>query len=294
MSAQNHPAATLPPPAFWIEAGRAALGVLYPALCAGCGRPGPESGVPHLCEPCTSGLPRLTAPYCRVCGEWFVGKIDGDFRCSNCADRRFDFEFAFAPLRAEGAARELVHRLKYNKSLWLRVPLGHLMAEALRGPAAEARLETEPGWTLVPVPLHPRRLRERQFNQAAELCRIIRRLTGLPLREPLRRTRYTTVQTRLRGASASKTFAARSLSRGARNISPRSAGARSCSSTMSSRPARPRRNAPASSCATARRDASPSSPRCAADAYFGTGVCVSFFVVSGAAGSLPSGRIVTA
>jgi ComF family protein len=197
MSAPQLTDASPPPPGFLAEAIRAALGVLYPPSCAACGAPRPGSAVPHLCEACDARLPRLEAPYCQVCGEWFVGQISGDFRCANCGDRRFDFEFAFAPLRAEDTARELVHRFKYNKALWLRVPLGHLMAEALRGPRAEARLAAEPRWTLVPVPLHPRRLRERQFNQAAELCRIVRRLTGLPVREALRRTRYTTVQARL-------------------------------------------------------------------------------------------------
>jgi ComF family protein len=181
----------------WKEAGRAALNVLYPPKCAGCGTSHPESSVPHLCTPCLERLPRLTAPYCRVCGEWFVGQISGEFRCGNCQDRRFDFEFAYAPLRAEESARELVHRLKYDRILWLRRPLGHLMSDALRGDFAEPRLSAEARWILVPVPLHPRRLRERQFNQAAELCRVIRRLTSLPVRDVLRRTRYTTVQARL-------------------------------------------------------------------------------------------------
>jgi ComF family protein len=182
----------------WLMGARdATLGLLYPPACAVCGRTRPESALKHLCAPCAKKLPRLEPPYCEVCGEWFVGQLNGAFRCSNCNDRKFDFDFAYAPMRAQDSMRELVHRYKYGGALWLRLPLAELLATAVRGENAEPRLAAEPDWLLVPVPLHPRRLREREFNQAAELCRVLARLTGLPMCEALRRTRYTTVQASL-------------------------------------------------------------------------------------------------
>lgn len=182
----------------WLgDAKDAALDLLYPRACAVCGGSRPDSPLAHLCGTCATKLPRLVPPYCGVCGEWFVGQIDGTFCCANCADRKFDFDFAFAAMKSEDSMRELIHRYKYEKALWLRVPLGQLLAEALRGGMAESRLAAEPAWIAVPVPLHPRRLREREFNQAAELCRVLTKITRIPVSEALARTRYTTVQATL-------------------------------------------------------------------------------------------------
>jgi len=184
------------PHALWHEARQASAGLVFAETCALCHADGAGSVVPALCGPCVSSLPRLEEPRCDVCGEWFVGNVTGPFRCSNCADRTFAFEFASAPFRARAAMRDLVHRFKYDRQLWLGESLGRLLAEALDGPQADPRLAGG-GWVLVPVPLHPRRLREREFNQALELATVAGRLTGLPVADVLRRVRYTTVQASL-------------------------------------------------------------------------------------------------
>jgi ComF family protein len=87
----------------------------------------------------------------------------------------------------------MVHRLKYGKEIWLGRVLAAWMHEGLEDP----RLK---GWTpdaLVPVPLHPRRLREREFNQSEILCHELSRTSGIPIISPLARRRYTTTQTQL-------------------------------------------------------------------------------------------------
>ena len=48
---------------------------------------------------------------------------------------------------------------------------------------------------VVPVPLHPARLRERGFNQAELLAKILAQKTNVPLHRALERVRYTTTQT---------------------------------------------------------------------------------------------------
>jgi ComF family protein len=87
----------------------------------------------------------------------------------------------------------MIHRLKYGKELWV----GRALAAWLREGLADPRLA---GWTpdaLVPVPLHPRRLREREFNQAEILCHELSRTSGIPVFMPVARHRYTTTQTQL-------------------------------------------------------------------------------------------------
>jgi predicted amidophosphoribosyltransferase len=79
----------------------------------------------------------------------------------------------WAPVAYEGPARELVRALKYRG------------AERLAGDMAAQMAATAPGpflaGSLVPVPLHPSRLRRRGFNQAELLARELGRRTGLPV-----------------------------------------------------------------------------------------------------------------
>jgi ComF family protein len=89
----------------------------------------------------------------------------------------------------DGALRAIVHALKYEGRRSLARPLAELMR--LRG----ADMLTGADWA-VPVPLHPSRRRERGFNQAADLARHV----GVPVRQALRRTRATRMQTGLPAA----------------------------------------------------------------------------------------------
>lgn len=49
----------------------------------------------------------------------------------------------------------------------------------------------------IPVPLHHVRFREREFNQAEELTRLLSKQSGIPMWNALKRIRYTTTQTKL-------------------------------------------------------------------------------------------------
>jgi ComF family protein len=83
-----------------------------------------------------------------------------------------------APFAYEGIARSAVHRLKYTG---LR-SLAPLMARPM---ADEARHLVLPSLVIVPIPLHPRRLRERGFNQSVLLAREVGRLLGIGVREEI-------------------------------------------------------------------------------------------------------------
>ncbi len=86
--------------------------------------------------------------------------------------------------------------IKFQSKLNLIRLLGHLLADAL---AAERE---RPGWrppdAILPVPLHPKRLRERGYNQALELARILERRLAIPVSNRCcQRTRATRTQTDL-------------------------------------------------------------------------------------------------
>lgn len=180
--------------------GEALLGLLYPRVCAGCEGPlggGEQGGEIPVCSTCRDRLERITPPFCERCGEAFDGETVETFRCSNCADRDFHFDYAVAGHRAHTLVRELLHRFKYGKQIHLCECLRALMEPALDDPRLAAIAQRQDGWLLVPVPLHRRRKRERGFNQAAELCRALARRRRWKVAEALRRTRYTAMQARL-------------------------------------------------------------------------------------------------
>ena len=147
---------------------RSALDLVFPIHCCGCGR---EGGI--LCEDCSDGLERLTPPYCRICSE-----PDVDGICRWCLQNPRGFETLRAPYKFESPVREAIHALKYRGVRAAAEGLSGLMTQYLdRNPvSADA---------LAPVPLHPRRLRGRGYNQSALLAREIGKRLNLPVREDM-------------------------------------------------------------------------------------------------------------
>jgi ComF family protein len=167
---------------------RSLLSLIYPPCCEGCG-----AGVEHpsyLCEKCAAGAVRIEAPFCEVCSEPFRGAISGPFTCANCAGRQFHFTCAVAPYRSEGVVRDFIHRFKYFREFQLRHPLAAWAAEALD----DGRIRQQRADALVPVPLFVARQRNREFNQAAVLARLVGKRGGIPVSDCLLRTRNTTSQ----------------------------------------------------------------------------------------------------
>ncbi|MGA0846047.1 MAG: ComF family protein [Luteolibacter sp.] len=177
----------------WIKLLRWTADLLYPCHCALC-----STSLKHgksLCDECFNELPRLHAPFCEPCGEPFPGQIDRSFSCPNCHGIRFHFDFARPALVRDDLVLQLVHRLKYAREIHLAASLGHLAALAFDDPRLAVALNES--WPLIPVPLHPSRLRKRHFNQAAEIARALSRHSGSPVLQAIRRTRNTSSQTRL-------------------------------------------------------------------------------------------------
>jgi competence protein ComFC len=131
----------------------------------------------------------IREPKCRRCGLPYQGDIEGSFACGNCRDSDLQFNSASAAVMATEFMLDIVHRYKYRHALWF---------EPLFVPAACSALRTR-GWDgIVPVPLHPARQREREFNQAERLARHLSAESGIPLRTDIvRRTRPTRVQASL-------------------------------------------------------------------------------------------------
>jgi len=165
--------------------------MLFPPHCVTCGE-NTEPGE-YVCAGCADDLQPLRAPMCARCSWPFFGAITEAFICGDCDGREVHYECAVAAYRARGVVRDLIHQFKYERKRHLRVPLARWLAETLEDP----RIAGKDVDAFVPVPLHPTRKREREFNQAEELCALLSKHTGIPAIDALRRVRYTTTQTRL-------------------------------------------------------------------------------------------------
>jgi competence protein ComFC len=163
----------------------------FPPHCVHC-QSDTAPGV-YVCDPCTHDLHPLEAPMCQRCSWPFDGAITEGFICGNCHDRDVHFDCAVAAYQSRGVVRELIHGFKYSSRLYLRVQLARWLAKTLEDP----RIRGTKCDALIPVPLHHVRFREREFNQAEELARLLTQHSGIPTLDALKRVRYTTTQTEL-------------------------------------------------------------------------------------------------
>jgi ComF family protein len=116
--------------------------------------------------------------------------MQGIFQCPNCEGQRWHLSVIVPGCRYEGGVRELIQRFKYGRDQSLMRPLGDLMLRAM----SDSRLEGKKFDAIVPVPLHPLREREREFNQASLLALRLSQHLHLSVLHSLRRTHATLPQ----------------------------------------------------------------------------------------------------
>lgn len=164
------------------------LSRLLPPTCVLCGAPG-EAGL-NLCSGCRPDLQAIGTA-CRRCG---IPLASGAV-CGECLQRPPPFAGAVVPWHYAPPLDRLIQDLKFGARLALAGTLGALLADEVvrRGAALPD--------CLIPVPLHPARLRRRGFNQALELARPVAERLGVPVAgDACRRVRATDVQSTLDAA----------------------------------------------------------------------------------------------
>lgn len=170
----------------------AAVDLLFPPGCMGCPVIPEDRSLP-LCLSCQEKLPRVGTFSCRRCCQSYEGESAADFACANCGELDYSFESFATIYLAKGLVREAIHDLKYRERTGMIPLLTHWLSEAL----ADERLASRKFDLVVPVPLFPRKERERGFNQSALLAKALAAKIGVPYRAVLRRIRDTSTQTQL-------------------------------------------------------------------------------------------------
>ena len=174
----------------WLDAS---LAFFYPPVCQLCAqqRATPVEG--YVCARCWQNLRILVPPWCERCGLPYPGDITTAFECANCRDLDLHFRWARASVVANDFLRDVIHRYKYSRALWFEPFLADVL---LRSAVPALREEKLAG--IVPVPLHPVKQREREFNQAERLAAPLARALGIPvLTDLVKRTQPTRTQTQL-------------------------------------------------------------------------------------------------
>lgn len=159
---------------------------LLPAGCLGCGRAIASKAEPLACDLCRTRWRTVTLPICHRCGQ----PVELNLSCRICAGWPPDFGPVRSAVMLDPPVRHLMHHFKYHG--WRR------LAERLAEPMVGLLDELTPDAELVPIPLAAGRLRQRGYNQAAELAHALARCTGRRVAEGrIERQRETGTQTRL-------------------------------------------------------------------------------------------------
>ncbi len=173
--------------------------LLAEARCPACGRAWPRrTGADSaLCPDCLAGHQPPEGAACPGCGARPPAPQATALTCGAClrAPRPWGRLMAAGPY--DGRLRELILAYKFEGRLDLGRQLQELLLAAFARGLADFP-ELSGCELLVPVPLHPRRLLSRGFNQSREIARLLAARRALPIRqEALERVRQTIPQMEL-------------------------------------------------------------------------------------------------
>ncbi len=158
---QHGKLSNVPQTGFW----QSLRDILFPQQCLGCGKGLKGYQVISFCETCTRGVRLLQEPFCTICGKPFVKSAGVNHLCSNCLKSRWYFARARAAVFYQEPVSGIVKLFKYSGKMYgleTFAALTHLYYQHNSFPKPDV---------ILPVPLHPKRLRKRGFNQALVLSR---------------------------------------------------------------------------------------------------------------------------
>lgn len=174
------------------------INILFPSVCRQCGDPvSAEAPTAYFCSRCWDSITWFDGPCCPCCGMPYpvmdpsmdtsplkggVSLYPGHL-CGDCSKSPPSFDRAISAGPYEGVLAEAIKLFKYKK----KVHIGRALAEQMisfppfyKGGTSGFSGESSP-YYLIPVPLHPKRLREREFNQSAIIASEIEKRLGIPV-----------------------------------------------------------------------------------------------------------------
>lgn len=171
---------------------RGLLDLIFPRDCAVTQSPLDQGAYRHLSPEGAAALPRIADPRCLTCGHPFDGWLEGERSCPHCIALHPAFDRALCVFRAKGPVRQILHRIKYERSPYLA---DDLVAAACTDEPFRRHLA---GSVLVPVPLHTAKAWSRGYNQSERIAvGLARLIPGCTAEALLEKHHPTESQTRL-------------------------------------------------------------------------------------------------
>lgn len=144
---------------------------LLPTSCILCGNKGMEDM--DLCQPCHDAQIDIGS-HCYCCAKQFENDNLNPLLCGSCQKNPPAFDKTYAPYPHQGGIRYLINHCKFNGAYKNSRLLGMLLTDFLRKNAQLPEL-------IIPVPLHPKRYRQRGYNQTLEIAKIIAQQLSIPI-----------------------------------------------------------------------------------------------------------------
>jgi ComF family protein len=168
------------------------INLIYPARCIVCKRYILDKDKQKfICDLCQSTIKKNIPPFCKYCSRHID---DGSSICKECKDKTFYFDEAFSSCVYEDPLREIIHQFKYNGKDYLGRFLAGLLIEFIN----TYKLPMKDFDFIIPIPLYPSKLRQREYNQALILAEYIAKEFKLKLlKDALYKIRNTPAQAEL-------------------------------------------------------------------------------------------------
>lgn len=157
------------------------FGLFFPELCGACGK-NLYPGEVEICLSCLYSLPKTN--FHKDEENKVVKQFWGRVPINQAG--------AFLHFRKGNRVQHLLHNIKYNKRPELAVRMGELYGQELLKSGTFIRPDI-----LIPVPLHPKKLKSRGYNQSACLAEGLSKSLGcLVVDKVLKRALFTETQTK--------------------------------------------------------------------------------------------------
>ena len=137
------------------------LNILFPETCPVCQHSAKDHYTAPICPDCWQTVTPYEGPMCRRCGTPLVSDVSTI--CGECLANEPAFSYARSFGLYEGVLKTAISLMKFYGIKRLSRPLSDVMLK-MKIPGADV---------VIPVPLHEKRLRKREFNQSALIAKYL-------------------------------------------------------------------------------------------------------------------------
>jgi len=159
---------------------------IYPPACISCRKLLPlNKRGRFICEPCGNLFEPITAPFCEKCGAPVQEEAT---QCASCFGKNFIFAQNRSAFTYDELIRDIIHQMKFRNKKRAAQGLAELWATQVPD------FFSQKNFTIIPMPMHPKKQSERGFNQAEIFAAALSGKIGFPSENILIRTHDTPPQ----------------------------------------------------------------------------------------------------